>query len=324
MTGVGGLTLGGGMGWLSRVFGLTVDNLRAADIVLATGEQVTADAETHPDLFWAIRGGGGNFGVVTAFEFALHPVGPEVLFGPIVYRYEDAPDVLRHYREFAAAAPGECCVWVDSLIAPPLPFLPEAVHGTRILSVVPFYAGDLAQGEEVLRPLREFGTPIADTVSAVPYTQAQTLFDAAYPAGARNYWKSHNLEELSDGAIDTIVDYAHRFPTPLCDILIHQVGGVVSEVAPDATAYPHRAAQFVITPGGRWHDPTQDDDCIAWVRAWHDAMAPHASGGAYVNFIPEEGGAVDAYGPNQGRLAKIKKRYDPENFFRMNQNVLPH
>lgn len=323
-TGVGGLTLGGGIGWLSRKHGLTVDNLRSVHLVTAAGEALTASEDDHPDLFWAVRGGGGNFGVVTWFEFELQEVGPEVLFGPTVYRYGDAPDVLRHYREFARQTPRECCIWVDSLIAPPLPFLPEEAHGTRVLSVVSFYAGNVAEGEEVLRPLREYGDPIADAVSSIPHKVAQTIFDALYAKGARNYWKSHNLVELSDGAIDTLVEYAERLPTPQSDILIHQVGGAVNDVSPDATAYPHREAEFVITPGARWVDPARDDECIAWVRDWHDAMAPHATGGSYVNMIGDrEGGERSAYGTNYERLVGVKRRYDPANLFRMNQNIRP-
>ncbi|MCL7454947.1 MAG: FAD-dependent oxidoreductase, partial [Anaerolineae bacterium] len=192
-TGVAGLTLGGGFGWLSRRYGLAADNLRSVEVVTAGGELVTASADQNPDLFWGIRGGGGNFGIVTSFEFALHVVGPDVLFGPTVYAYEDAPAVLRHYRGFAQDAPDECCVWVDSLTAPPLPFLPERFHGTRVLSVMQFYAGELEEGEEVLRPLREYGKPIADAVAPTPYAMAQRFLDDAYAKGYRNYWKSHNL-----------------------------------------------------------------------------------------------------------------------------------
>lgn len=323
-TGVAGLTLGGGFGRLSRKYGLTADNLRSADVVTAAGEFVTASETENEDLFWGLRGGGGNFGIVTSFEFQLHEVGPEVLFGPIVYAYEDAPDVLRNYREFAREAPPECCVWVDSLAAPPLPILPEDVHGTTVLFVAPFYAGDLDTGREVLGPLREYGDPIADAVAPTEYTASQRALDDLYGEGMRNYWKSHNFVELPAAALDTIVEYARTFPTDGSDILISHVGGAINDVAQDATAYPHRDAEFIVTPGARWEDPARDEECIAWVRECYDALAEHATGGTYVNFISErEGHETDAYGMNYERMVALKNKYDPENLFQLNQNVTP-
>lgn len=324
-TGVAGLTLGGGFGWLSRKYGLAVDNLRSVDIVTADRELRHASEDQNEDLFWGIRGGSGNFGIVTSFEFDLHKVGPEVLFGPAVYRYDDAPDVLRHYREFARDAPRECCVWVDSLTAPPLPFLPVEFHGTRVLSVVQFYAGDLEEGENVLRPLREYGTPIADAVAPTRYTAAQSMLDDLYAKGARNYWKSHNFTELTDDTLDTIIDYGERLPTPQSDILIHQVGGAINDVASDATAYPHRDTEFIVTPGARWEEPTNDDACITWVRECHAALADDATGGTYVNFEGDrEGQEQNAYGENYDRLIEVKTEWDSENLFRTNQNIKPN
>ena len=323
-TGVAGLTLGGGFGWLSRKYGLAVDNLRSVDVVTAAGELVHASEDENADLLWGIRGGGGNFGIVTSFEFDLHEVGPEVLFGPIVYRFEDAPDVFRNYREFAREAPRECCVWVDSLTAPPLPFLPEEYHGTNVLSVAAFYAGDLEEGERVLAPLREYGDPIADAVAPTPYTVVQSILDDLYAAGARNYWTSQNFTELTDDVIDTVVGLVERLPTPQSDVLIHQVGGAINDVAPDATAYPHRDAEFIVSPGARWEDPSDDDACIAWVRECREALAEHATGGVYVNFVSEgEERERAAYGENYDRLVELKNEYDPGNLFRMNQNVVP-
>ena len=323
-TGVAGLTLGGGFGWLSRKYGLAIDNLRSVDIVTADGELRHASDNQNEDLFWGIRGGSGNFGVVTSFEFDLHEVGPEVLFGPTVYRYDDAPDVLRHYREFTRDAPQECCVWVDSLTAPPLPFLPKDAHGTRVLTVMQFYTGELEEGEEVLRPLREYGTPIADAVAPTLYAAAQSMLDDLYAKGARNYWKAHNFTELTDETLDTIVEYGERLPTPESDILLHQVGGAINDVAPDATAYPHRDTEFIVTPGARWEDPTNDEECIAWIRECHDALADDATGGTYVNFEGEsEGRERNAYGENFDRLVEVKNEWDPENRFRMNQNIEP-
>jgi FAD/FMN-containing dehydrogenase len=325
-TGVAGLTLGGGFGWLSRRYGLAADNLLSADLVTADGELVKASTEENPDLFWAIRGGGGNFGVITSFEFRLHEVGPEVLFGPTVYRLEDASAVLRHYREFVREAPNECSVYIDLLTAPPLPFLPEEVHGTKVLFVIQCYVGSLEEGKEVLRPLREFGEPVGDAVAPTRYAEAQSRSDPLYAEGARNYWKSHNLTSLSDEILDSLVECARRLPTPQSDILMHQLGGRISDLAPDAIAYPHRDIQFVVTPGGRWEEQTQDEQCIAWVRDCHAALAEYAGAGVYVNFLghdEDEDRLRAAYGANAERLRRIKARWDPENFFHVNQNIVP-
>jgi FAD/FMN-containing dehydrogenase len=325
-TGVAGLTLGGGFGWLSRKYGLTADNLLSADVVTADGELVKANLDENPDLFWGIRGGGGNFGIVTSFEFRLHEVGPEVLFGPTVYRSEDAADVLRHYREFARQAPNECSVNVDFLTAPPLPFLPEDVHGTKVLFVVQFYAGDMEEGEEILRPLREYGDPIADAVAPTPYAAAQSISDPLYAKGFRNYWKSHNFMALSDEIIDTLVACAAKLQTPQSDILIHQLGGAINEYASDASAYPHRDIEFVVTIGGRWEESAKDEACVSWVRECHDALAEHMDAGVYVNFLSHGEGEDRlrvAYGDNYEHLREIKTRYDPENFFHVNQNIKP-
>jgi FAD/FMN-containing dehydrogenase len=325
-TGVAGLTLGGGFGWLSREYGLAADNLLSAEVVTAEGELVKAGEQENRDLLWAICGGGGNFGIVTSFEFRLHQVAPEVLFGPTVYLLEDAAEVLRHYREFARAAPNECSVYVDLLTAPPLPFLPEEVHGTKTLFVVQFFAGSVEEGEEVLRPLREFGRPIADAVAPTPYAEAQSRSDPLYAGGARNYWKSHNLTGLSDEFIDTLVRCAEQLPTPQSDILMHQLGGSINDLAPDAIAYPHRDTEFVVTPGGRWTEPAQDEECIAWTRECHAALAEYVGAGVYVNFLGHDESddrLRAAYGDNAERLRKIKARYDPDNFFRRNHNIEP-
>ncbi|WP_254764085.1 FAD-binding oxidoreductase [Natrinema marinum] len=323
-TGIAGLTLGGGFGWLTRKYGMTVDNLRSVDIVTADGVLRRASETENPDLFWAVRGGGGNFGVVTDFEFDLHEVGPEVLAGPMVYLGEDAPDVLRHVRDFNEDAPDESTVWVVLRKAPPLPFLPEDVHGVGVVIVVAFYTGDISEGEEVLASLREFGDPIADGIGPHTYAEFQQSFDPLLTEGARNYWKSHNFSELSDGAIDTAIEYAETLPTPLSEIFFGQLGGVMARVPADATAFPHRDAAYGMNVHTRWEDPADDDRCIAWARTFHDAMAPHATGGVYVNFVSEREGEENiAYGNSYERLAELKAKYDPENLFRMNQNVEP-
>ncbi len=323
-TGVAGLTLGGGFGWLSRAYGMTVDNLLSVEIVTADGALRTASAEENPELFWAIRGGSGNFGVVTAFEFRLHLVGPEVLFGPIVYAGRDAPDVLRNLRDFNAQAPDEFAGWAVLRKAPPLPFLDEHVVGTDVLIVVPFYAGDMDEGERVFAPLVEFGSPVGSGVGPHPYAALQQAFDPLLTPGVRNYWKSHNFRALPDEAIDTAIEYAANVPTPLSEIFFGHVGGAMSRVPADATAYPHRKVDYVMNVHTRWEDPAQDTDCIAWAREFFEVMAPHAAGGSYVNFISEaEGKEGAAYGDNYDRLAQIKATYDPANLFRVNQNIEP-
>ncbi|QFU82494.1 FAD-binding oxidoreductase [Natronorubrum aibiense] len=323
-TGVAGLTLGGGFGWLTRTYGMTVDNLRSVDIVTADGTLRHASEDENEELFWGVRGGGGNFGVVTAFEFDLHEVGPEVLAGLVVYHGADAPDVLRHVRDFNETAPDESAVWMVLRKAPPLPFLPEEIHGEDILVVVPFYAGDVAEGENVLAPIREYGEPIADVVSPHQYAEFQQTFDPLLTEGSRNYWKSHNFGTLSDEAIETAIEYAQELPSPQSEIFFGQLGGAMKRIPADATAYPHRDAEYAMNVHTRWEDPADDNRCIAWARAFFDAMAPHATGGVYMNFISEDEGEENlAYGTNQQRLAEVKAAYDPKNLFRMNQNVKP-
>ncbi len=323
-TGIAGLTLGGGFGWLTRTYGMTVDNLRSVDIVTADGELRHASEAENPDLFWGVRGGGGNFGVVTAFEFDLHEVGPDVLAGLVVYHGADAPDVLRHIRDHNENAPDESTVWAVLRKAPPLPFLPEDVHGEDVLVVIPFYAGDVPEGEAVLAPIREYGDPIVDTVGPQQYAAFQQAFDPLLTEGARNYWKSHNFSELSDEAIDTAVEYARNLPSMQSEIFFAQLGGAMARVSTDETAFPHRDAAYGMNVHTRWEEPAMDDDCIVWSREFYDAMRPYATGGVYVNFVSEREGEENiAYGDNYDRLAEIKATYDPENLFRTNQNVEP-
>ena len=324
-TGVAGLTLGGGFGWLSRKHGFTIDNLVAADVVTAEGTLVRATENENTELFWALRGGGGNFGVVTRFEYELHPIGPEVYGGLVVFPFSEAKTVLQQYREFVAKAPDELCVWVVTRQAPPLPFLPEEVHGKEIVVLASCYIGTAAQGEKLLAPLRGFAETYGEHLGAQPFTAWQTAFDPLLAPGARNYWKSHNFVELSDAAIDVILDYAGKLPSTQCEIFIAHLGGHTSRIAPDATAYPHRDANFVLNVHGRWDDKSDDDKVIAWARAFFKDSAPHATGGVYVNFMTEE--ETDriraAYGPGYDRLVAVKKKYDPENLFRLNQNINP-
>jgi FAD/FMN-containing dehydrogenase len=324
-TGIAGLTLGGGFGWLSRKHGLTIDNLISADVVTAGGELVRASADENADLFWGIRGGGGNFGVVTSFEYQLHPVGPEVLSGLIVHPFSDAREVLHYYREFTAQAPDELTVWVVMRKAPPLPFLPEEVHGTEVVVLAALYAGDMKDGEKALAPLREFGNPIADVISPHPFTGFQAAFDPLLTPGQRNYWKSHDFLELSDELLDKLIEYVGTLPDPQSEVFIAQMGGATNRVAPDATAYRHRDAQFVMNVHGRWSNAADDERCIAWCRELFDAATPYATGGVYVNFMTEEEEkrVEDAYGASYQRLVDLKDKYDATNLFRMNQNVRP-
>jgi FAD/FMN-containing dehydrogenase len=324
-TGIAGLTLGGGFGWLSRRHGLTIDNLISADVVTADGQLARASAEENPDLFWGIRGGGGNFGIVTAFEFALHPMGPDVLSGLIVHPISAAADVLRQYRQFCAAAPDEVTVWVVMRKAPPLPFLPPEVHGTEVLVLAALYAGPMADGEKALAPLRAIGQPIADVISPHPFTGFQAAFDPLLTPGARNYWKSHDFLALDDGLLDTLLEYVGTLPDPQCEIFIAQMGGATSRVPTDDTAYRHRDANFVINVHGRWNDAKHDGRCIEWCRSLFEAASPYATGGVYVNFMTEDetDRVQAAYGASYQRMVELKRKYDPTNLFHLNQNIRP-
>jgi FAD/FMN-containing dehydrogenase len=324
-TGISGLTLGGGFGWLTRKYGLTIDSLVSADVVTADGQLLRASTEENPDLFWAIRGGGGNFGVVTAFEFNLHPVGPEVLSGLVVHPFEGAGQLLRSYREAVINAPEELTCWVVMRKAPPLPFLPVEWHGREVMIFAMCYAGDLAEGERVTKELRSLGHPLADVVGPHQLVDWQSAFDPLLTTGARNYWKSHDFEGLENGALDVIIQAIRTLPSAECEVLIAHLGGAMSRVAPDATAFPQRTAHFVMNVHTRWRENKDDNDCIAWARELFKAAEPFAMGSAYVNFMPEdETDRVETvYGSNYRRLAAIKGRYDPRNMFRMNQNIQP-
>jgi FAD/FMN-containing dehydrogenase len=324
-TGISGLTLGGGFGWLTRKYGMTIDNLVSAEVITADGKKLRASEKVNVDLFWAIRGGGGNFGVVTQFEFKLHPVGPEILAGLIVFPLDQAKQVLRQYREFVKSAPEELTVWVVLRQAPPLPFLPKEVHGREVVLLAIFYTGDIAEGAKLIAPLHRFGDAHGEHIGAQPYVEWQKAFDPLLTPGARNYWKSHNFTELRDEALDTMIGFANRLPSPQCEIFIALIAGAANPVPAGAMAYGHRDAKFVLYVHTRWDEAAQDETCIAWARAFFKASAPYASAGAYVNFMTEdESDRISAaYGANYARLAHIKKHYDPENVFHLNQNIKP-
>jgi FAD/FMN-containing dehydrogenase len=324
-TGIAGLTLGGGFGWLSRRLGLTIDNLLSADVVTAEGEIVRTSARDNADLFWAIRGGGGNFGIVTSFEFQLHRVGPEVLSGLVIHPLASAREVLRFYRDFLPTTPEEFACWFVLRLAPPLPFLAPEWHGKPILALAMCWSGDIAEGERVAAPLRGFGKPLADVVGRNPFADWQTALDPLLTPGFRNYWKSHDFRELSDGLIDVLLTYAGKIPDPNSEIAYAQLGGAISQVPQQATAYGHREAQFAMNVHGRWADPEKDEACIAWSRDLFKAAAPFATGAVYVNFMTQDEGerVRAAYGSNYERLVQLKRKYDPTNLFRMNQNIRP-
>ncbi|MDR8398864.1 FAD-binding oxidoreductase [Paraburkholderia sp. USG1] len=324
-TGVAGLTLGGGFGWLSRRYGMTIDNLVSADVVTAEGEFLNTSADSHEDLFWAIRGGGGNFGVVTRFEFALHPVGPLVYGGLVVLPLTQARDALLKYRAANAGMPEELSVWAVLRLAPPLPFLPPEVHGKPVIVFAMCYTGPVESGPAAVEFVRAFGTPVGEHLGPMPFVAWQQAFDPLLTPGARNYWKSHNLGEIQDGLVDALLSAIDQLPSPQCEIFFGQIGAQTQRVAVEATAYSSRDTLYAMNVHGRWDDASDDERCIAWARAFFDAAAPFALGSVYVNFMTqEEGGRVaDAYGPNYERLVAVKNRYDPRNLFRCNQNIRP-
>ncbi|MGZ8339433.1 MAG: FAD-binding oxidoreductase [Telluria sp.] len=324
-TGVGGLTLGGGFGWLTRKHGLAIDNLVSADIVIASGERLHTDIDSHPDLFWAIRGGGGNFGVVTTFEFALHEVGPMVTGGLIVFPFAQAQSVLRKYRDYVEALGEDVSVWAVLRKAPPLPFLPASVHGTDIVALA-FFSPQSGPGvDAAIAEVRAFGEPVGEHIGAVPYAAWQQVFDPLLVPPARNYWKSHNFNRLSDAAIDVVIGYAGKLPSEQSEIFLGLLGGAANTRAAEETAYPHREALYAMNVHTRWMDPAEDATCLAWAREFFKAAAPHAAGGVYINFLNEDevDRIAEAYGPNYRRLKEIKAKYDPDNLFRSNQNIRP-
>ncbi len=326
-TGIAGLTLGGGQGWLVRKLGLASDNLLAADVVTADGRSVRASEDENPDLFWGIRGGGGNFGIVTSFEYRLHSIGPTVLGGPIFYAIEDAGALLRFFRDYMADAPPELGALCAFLTAPAEPFLPEQVHGRVVAAVIACYPGDLTRGEEILRPLRTFKHPLADLVGPVPYEALQGSFDAGHPHGQRNYWKSSYVNHLSDSLIETTIAHAARMPSPMTTAYFLRLEGAISRLPEDHTAYSHREAGYDFNILTKWVDPEEDGRQIAWTRAFWEAIQPFAAHSVYVNNLGEEGSdrVREAYTPTKwARLAALKNSYDPSNVFRLNQNISPN
>jgi len=314
-TGIGGLCLGGGVGWLVRKYGLTCDNLLSCEVVTAAGEIVTANADLNPDLFWGLRGGGGNFGIATSFLFRAHPVSM-VLGGIIAYPRGQAAAVFRHYRDFMASAPDELTAYAGLITLP---------DGTSGSAVIVCYCGDLAEGERVLKPLRAFGPPLLDMVQPMPFPVMQKLGDASNPDGALNYWRSTYLKELSDEAIDVVVEHGNRAESPLSFILIELYDGAVSRIGNAEAAFAQRQAGYNIGIEVKWLDPAESERHIAWARAFSDALQPYSSNAYLLNFLGDEGPdkVRDAFGSNYTRLVKLKTKYDPTNFFSLNQNIKP-
>lgn len=315
-TGIAGLTLGGGFGKLARKHGLTCDNLIAAEIVTADGQLHRASASENTDLFWGVRGGGGNFGIVTAFEYRLHPVGPMILAGSVSYPYGQARDAMRFYRDFSGNAPDELSLDAALVTAP---------SGEQFFSVSACYIGPLALGERVIGQLREYGTPVESRFGPVPYLQIQTASDGIFPRGRRYYWKAQFLGELTDTAIDTMLSVYANAPSVSSLLVLQQVGGAIARISKSETPYVNRDALYDCFPISIWDDPADDDLNIRWARDVWDAVKPFSTGGVYANNLGEEGEdrVRSAYGENYPRLMELKKRYDPTNFFRLNQNVRP-
>jgi FAD/FMN-containing dehydrogenase len=314
-TGVAGLTLGGGLGFLMRRFGLTCDNLLAAEVVTADGEVLEASEQAHPDLFWALRGGSGNFGVVTTFTFRLHPL-TTVLGGMVAYPLSNAAAVARHYREYTATAPDDATVYLNFEPAP---------DGQPVVSLDVCYCGPIISGDAVIAPLRALGQPLSDTVAPIPYLSMQTMLAETYPPGLLRYWKSSFLDGLSDEAIDALLACITRAPTSGLKVHIEQLGGAVARVPVVATAFSDRTAAFTLLVTGAWTDPAETAASVAWVRETWDALQPYARASAYINYLDvgEDARIAAVYGPNYQRLAEVKRSYDPDNIFRHNLNIRP-
>ena len=328
-TGVAGLTLGGGEGWVRRKYGLTIDSLVSARVVCADGSVHTASAKSESDLFWALRGGGGNFGVVTSFEFRTHPLGPIVAFAGVFYRVADAATILPQWRDYCADAPDEVTSVALAITMPAAPGLPPAIHNQGCLVIGGVYAGPADKGMKVMQPLRELATPLADISQPMPFKMVQTSFDPLFPMGKlQSYWKAQNLAKLPDEATQIIAARANQRPSPLTLVVTFQMGGAINRVAPGDTAYAERSAPWMSSIDGNWENPADNEKNIAWVRESFKLISPYSTGTTYTNFTgqaDETTGALtaNAYGANMMRLAQIKAQYDPGNFFRLNPNIAP-
>jgi FAD/FMN-containing dehydrogenase len=328
-TGVGGLTLGGGEGWVRRKYGLTIDSLRSATVVCADGSVHVASADRDEELFWALRGGGGNFGVVTHFDFDAHPLGPIVAFAGVFYSTRDAGEILPRWRDHVADAPDEVTSVAVAISMPADPGLPEPVHDQSCLVIGGVYVGDVDEGMEVLQPLRELGTPLADISGPTPFVGVNSAFDPFFPMGTyQSYWKAQNLDTLPDEALAIIAAKADSRPSPVTLAVVFHMGGAINRVGAADTAYGERSAEWMSSFDGNWEDPDDNVANIGWVRDAFDRVAAYGKGSTYTNFTGQADETADAlvsnaYGANTARLQAIKKQYDPDNFFRINPNILP-
>jgi len=326
-TGIAGLTLGGGFGYLTRRYGYTCDNLLSADVVTADGSFLTASEKENSDLFWGLRGGGGNFGIVTSFEYQAYPIGPKVTAGMVVHPMEKAREMVGFFREFSATAPEELCCVLILRLAPPAPFLPKEVHGKPIVAIAVCHSGNLEDGERAVRPLKEFGNPLGDIIEPKPFAVHQTLFDVAMAPGRHYYWKSHYLPEFLEAASNVLLDHAAKISSPHSSILVFQLGGALVRFGETDTPAGNRNAAYVLNVAASWEDPTQTDEQIAWSRGCWSDMQQFSTGGVNVNFLTGEEGnerVFAAYGAaNYQRLVELKNKYDPQNMFRLNQNIPP-
>ena len=320
-TGVGGLTLGGGLGWLMGKHGMAVDNLQAVELVTATGEIVHASAKEYPDLFWALRGGGGNFGVATWLEYELHPIGPTVIGGLVAHPFGAARDVLRFYRDFTASLSDELTAFAGLLHAPD-------GSGTKLAAIMVCHAGSLEAGAAAVAPVKRFGSPVMDVIGPMPYAAVNMMFDAGFPRGALNYWKSNFLAALDDAAIDTMIERFAATPSPMSGLLLEHFHGAATRVGPTETAFPHRTEGYNFLAVGEWLEPSATAANVGWTRETYAAMARHFGAGRYVNYlnadeVTEANTMSAAFGPNWKRLHEVKRKYDPDNVFHLNQNIKP-
>jgi FAD/FMN-containing dehydrogenase len=327
-TGVSGLTLGGGVsGYLGRRYGLTVDNLVSADVVLADGSFVTASESSHPDLFWALRGGGGNFGVVTSFTFRSHPIGENgiVYAGPVLYDIDDTAEVMRWYREFEPAQPEDLSGWIGLITIPPAPPFPESLWGRKSCAIVWCYSGPHDRADETLEPVRNFGSPLVVGIQAMPYNMLTTAFDALYPAGLQWYWRADFFKEITDEAIEIHGAFGKRLPTGHSTMHLYPIDGAAARVLSSATAFAYRDGGWAGVIVGVDPDPANREAITSWTKAYWEALHPTSAGGAYVNFLMDEGQdrVKASYLDNYARLAQVKRRYDPHNLFHVNQNIRP-
>jgi FAD/FMN-containing dehydrogenase len=323
-TGVGGLTLGGGIGYLSRGYGLSCDNLLSAQVVTADGQTVTASEAENPDLLWGLRGGGGNFGVVTEFTFRVHPVA-EIYGGPMFFELSDAPAILAYFNEFIKTAPREYGGFPAFQIAPPLPFVPESRVGEPFVAVVSCWTGSTQEGERILQGFRDVANPVAEMVGTMPYPALNSAFDALVPRGLQHYWKAEFVGDLTAEAIRAHMEHGPRVPVVNSTVHLYPINGACHDVAADATAFGHRHATYAVVIAGMWPEPADNEANTQWVKDYDAAIAPLSQGGGYINFASADDASkvADNYGVNYPRLREVKRRYDPDNLFHLNQNIQP-